>query len=94
MKEDAITNHPGAYLAGMARQSSRGQPGAALGQLHRGSTGSTPPWMLPLALHDHPRDAPAKHQARRQPEPAEPEPEMAMDLLGEEATAKSSWRRG
>jgi hypothetical protein len=40
------------------------------------------------------RVSPVKHRARRRPEPAEPEPEMARDLLGEEATTKSSWRRG
>jgi hypothetical protein len=42
-----LTHHPGAYLAGMARQCSRGQPSAAWGRLHRsgnGGTRSNPTW--------------------------------------------------
>jgi hypothetical protein len=48
---------PGAFLAGMAGQCPRGQLGTARGRLHRrrhrDSTGSTLPWTLPTALHDH-----------------------------------------
>jgi hypothetical protein len=83
-ERNTLTRCPGACLGGMAGQCPRGRPGATWGSLHRGSTGSTRPWMLPPACTRTATTSVShnKHQER------------TSETLGSEATGAGRTRVG
>jgi hypothetical protein len=100
-KKKELTSRPGAYLAGMAGQCPRGRPGAAEGRLHRGATGST---AIGASTGVHSLTEVSSKSIAGVGEEAggmsrsvatvkqNPERDLTMDLLGEEAAGDATWR--